>query len=175
MNDRSAARREQNPAYSPRGTADLHDTKRRLRGPRKLTNPKPAPKREETAFAEFWEDVHNSEDWVAHRNGYPLHSATPQGCTALPPTVAQCNPIIYRTTKDHPGDHNPPEAGSEMPGSFELAWTDFCPWADGRLPKGKTSFVHARCGLLRGLSMGGCIFRGESVKYAPSKEDCTHE
>ena len=103
----------------------------------KLTLPKPAPKREKIEFAEFWEDVHNYEDRVAHRNGYPLHSATPQGCTALPPTVAQCNPIIYGTTKDHPGDHNPPEAGSEMPGSFELGRTDFCPCPDIRLPTGK--------------------------------------
>ena len=37
-----------------------------------------------------------------------------------PPPVAQCDPIIYRTYKDHPGCHNPPEAGEEMPGRFEL-------------------------------------------------------
>ena len=41
-----------------------------------------------------------------------------------PPPVAQCDPIIYRKYKDHPGCHNPPEAGEEMPGRFELgvAW-----------------------------------------------------
>ena len=86
----------------------------------KLMLPKPAPKREEPALSEFWEDVHNSPGRVAQRNGYPLHSATPHSSVALPPTVAQCNPIIYRSSKDHPGDHNPPEAGEEMPGRFEL-------------------------------------------------------
>ena len=44
-----------------------------------------------------------------------------------PPIVAQCDPhpshsatLLYRTYKDHPGCHNPPEAGEEMPGRFEL-------------------------------------------------------
>ena len=86
----------------------------------KLTLPKHAPKREEVELAEFWEDVDNSNSRVAQRYPYPLHSATPHSSTALPPTVAQCNPIIYRTSKDHPIGHNPPEAGEEMPGRFEL-------------------------------------------------------
>ena len=59
--------------------------------------PKPAPKREEVKLAEFREDVDNSKS-----------------------RVAQCDPIIYRKYKDHPGCHNPPEAGEEMPGRFEL-------------------------------------------------------
>ena len=86
----------------------------------KLTLPKPAPKREEVELAEFWEDVDNSQSRVAQRYPYPLHSATPHSSTALPPTVAQCNPIIHRTSKDHPIGHNPPKAGEEMPGRFEL-------------------------------------------------------
>ena len=40
--------------------------------------------------------------------------------------VAQCDPIIYRTSKDHPEDHNPPEAGEDMPGSFELGVARAC-------------------------------------------------
>ena len=86
----------------------------------KLTLPKPAPKRDETVLSEFWEDVDNSPSRVAQRNGYPLHSATPHSSVALPPTVAQSNPIIKGSSKDHPGDHNPPEAGGEIPGRFEL-------------------------------------------------------
>ena len=42
----------------------------------KLTLPKPAPKREETVFSEFWEDVDNSPSSVAQRDPYPSHSAT---------------------------------------------------------------------------------------------------
>ena len=50
----------------------------------KLTLPKPASKRKETVLSEFWEDVDNSPSRVAQRYGYPLHSATPHSCTALP-------------------------------------------------------------------------------------------
>ena len=85
----------------------------------KLTLPKPAPKREETELAEFWEDVDNSASRVAHRDPHPSHSATPHSRTARPPTVAQCDTIIHRSSKDHPGDHHPPSAG-EVPGRFEL-------------------------------------------------------
>ena len=42
----------------------------------KLTLPKPAPKREETELAEFWEDVDNSASRVAQRDPPPSHSAT---------------------------------------------------------------------------------------------------
>jgi len=88
----------------------------------KLTLPKPASKRKETVLSEFWEDVDNSPSRVALCNGYQLHSATPHSCTALPPTVAQRNPIIYRSSIEHPGDHNPPPeaSGVEMPGRFDL-------------------------------------------------------
>lgn len=83
----------------------------------KLILPKPAPKREETELAEFWED----ESRVAQRDPHPSHSATPHSRTARPPTVAQCDPIIYRSSKDHPEDHHPPPpAAGEMPGRFEL-------------------------------------------------------
>ncbi|MCR5752895.1 MAG: helix-turn-helix domain-containing protein [Kiritimatiellae bacterium] len=88
----------------------------------KLTLPKHAPKRDKTVLSEFWEDVDNSSSRVAQRYGYPLHSATPHSCTALPPTVAQCNPIIYRSSIEHPGDHNPPPeaSGEGMPGRFNF-------------------------------------------------------
>ena len=86
----------------------------------KLTLPKPAPKREEVQLAEFWEDVDNSKSRVSHCDGYPSHSETPHRLTVRPLPVAQCDPIIYRTSKDHPIGHNPPEAGEEMPGRFEL-------------------------------------------------------
>ena len=102
----------------------------------KLTLPKPAPKREEVELAEFWEDVDSSQSRVAQRYPYPLHSATPHSSTALPPTVAQCNPIIYRTSKDHPIGHNPPKAGEEMPRRFELVWVP--PTACLGLTSGKT-------------------------------------
>ena len=69
---------------------------------------------------DFWQAVDNSKSRVAQRYPYPLHSATPHSSVALPLPVAQCNPIIYRTFKDHPEDHNPPEAGEDMSGSFEL-------------------------------------------------------
>ena len=65
--------------------------------------------------------VDNSTSRVAQRYPHPLHSATPHSSTALPPTVAQCNPIIYRSAKDHPGDHHPPPPAAEsVLGSFEL-------------------------------------------------------
>ena len=70
----------------------------------KLTLPKPAPKREETVLSEFWEDVDNSPSSVAQRDPYPSHSAT----------------LSYnRTSKENPGDHNPPAdaAGGETSGS----------------------------------------------------------
>ena len=86
----------------------------------KLTLPKPVPKREEVELAEFWEDVDNSPSSVAQRDGYPSHSATPHSRTAQPPIVAQCDTIIHRSSKDHPEDHNPPEAGGDIPGRFEL-------------------------------------------------------
>ena len=86
----------------------------------KLTLPKPAPKREETEVVEVWEDVDNSQSRVAQRYPHQLHSATPHSSVALPPIVAQCNPIIHRTSIDHPGDHNPPGAVEDMPGRFEL-------------------------------------------------------
>ena len=63
----------------------------------KLRLPKPQPKREEMQLAEFWETVDNSKS-----------------------SGAQCATIIYRTSKDHPDDHNPPDAGEDMPGRFEL-------------------------------------------------------
>ena len=86
----------------------------------KLMLPKPTPKRNETVLSEFWEDVDNLPSRVAQRNGYQLHSATPHSCTALPLTVAQCNPIIYRSSKENPDGHNPPQeaADVEMPGRF---------------------------------------------------------
>ena len=86
----------------------------------KLTLPKLAPKRDEIVLSELWEDVDNSPSRVALCNWYPLHSATPHSCTALPPTVAQCNPIIYRSSKENPDGHNPPleASGVEMPGRF---------------------------------------------------------
>ena len=80
-----------------------------------------APKRKEVELAEFREAVHNSKSRVALCDPYPSHSATPHSRTARPLPVAQCDPIIYRTSKDHPEDHNPPEAGGEMSGSFELS------------------------------------------------------
>jgi len=66
--------------------------------------------------------VDNSSSRVAQRNGYQLHSATPHSCTALPPTVAQCNPIIYRSSKEKSDDHNPPleAAGVGTPGRFDF-------------------------------------------------------
>lgn len=86
----------------------------------KLTLSKPAPKREEIELAEFWEDVDNSESRVSQCDGYPSHSETPHRFTVRPLPVSQCAPIIYGTSIDHPEDHNPPEAGEEMPGRFEL-------------------------------------------------------
>ncbi|MBQ7623434.1 MAG: helix-turn-helix domain-containing protein [Bacteroidales bacterium] len=85
----------------------------------KLTLPKPAPKREETELAEFWEDVDNSKSRVSQCDPYPSHSETPHRLTVRPLPVSQCDPIIYRSSKDHPGDHHPPSAG-EVPGRFEL-------------------------------------------------------
>ena len=82
----------------------------------KLILPKPTPKRDETELDECWED----ESRVAQRYPNQLHSATPHSSVALPPTVAQCNPIIHRSNKDHPEDHHPPRAAGEVPGSFEL-------------------------------------------------------
>ena len=67
------------------------------------------PKREKIELTEFWED----ESRVAQRD--------PTRRTVRPPTVAQCDPIIYRSSKDHPEDHHPPPPAAEgMPGSFEL-------------------------------------------------------
>ena len=86
----------------------------------KLTLPKPAPKRGEPELEGFWGDADDSDARVAQRDPHPSHSATPHSRTARPPTVAQCDPIIYRSSKDHPEDHNPPEAVEDMPGSFEL-------------------------------------------------------
>jgi DNA-binding transcriptional regulator YhcF (GntR family) len=88
----------------------------------KLTLPKPAPKRDETVLSEFWEDVDNSSSRVAQRYGYPSHSATPTRRTVRPLPVAQCDTIIYRSSIEHPGDHNPPPeaSGVEMPGRFDL-------------------------------------------------------
>ena len=86
----------------------------------KLTLPKHALKRNETVLSEFWEDVDNLPSSVALCDGYPSHSATPHSRTAHPPIVAQCDTIIHRSSKDHPGDHNPPETGGEIPGRFEL-------------------------------------------------------
>ena len=86
----------------------------------KLTLPEPAPKREEISLAEFWDEAGDPPSRVAQRDGYPSHSATPARRTARPLPVAQCDPIIYLTSKEHPGDHNPPEAGGERPGRFEL-------------------------------------------------------
>ena len=85
----------------------------------KLTLPKPAPKREEVELAEFWEDVDNSKSRVSQCDPYPSHSETPHRLTVRPLPVSQCDPIIYRSSKDHPVDHHPPSAG-EVPGRFEL-------------------------------------------------------
>ena len=86
----------------------------------KLTLPKPAPKRGEPELEGFWGDADDSDARVAQRDPHPSHSATPHSRTARPLPVAQCDTIIYGTSKDHPEDHNPPEAVEDMPGSFEL-------------------------------------------------------
>ena len=88
----------------------------------KLTLPKPAPKRNEIVLSEFWEDVDNSQSRVAHCDGYPSHSATPTRRTVRPLPVAQCDPIIHRTSTENPDGHNPPPeaADVEMPGRFAL-------------------------------------------------------
>ena len=79
-----------------------------------------AAKREETVLSEFWEDVDNSPSRVPERDGYPSHSGTPHRPTVRP-HPSQSGTLSYKeTTKDHPGDHNPPEAGGEIPGRFEL-------------------------------------------------------
>ena len=86
----------------------------------KLTLPKPAPKRNETVLSEFWEDVDNSHSRVSHCDGYPSHSETPHSLMVRPLPVSQCNPIIYRSSKENPDGHNPPQeaADVEMPGRF---------------------------------------------------------
>ena len=86
----------------------------------KLTLPKPAPKCDETILSEFWEDVDNSHSRVSQCDGYPSHSETPHSLTVRPLPVSRCDPIIYKSSKDHPGGHNPPTeaAGGEMPGRF---------------------------------------------------------
>ena len=88
----------------------------------KLTLPKPAPKRDEITLSEFWEDVDNSPSRVAQCDGYPSHTATPHSRTVRPLPVAQRDTIIYRTSIENPGDHNPPTdaADMEMPGRFDL-------------------------------------------------------
>ena len=86
----------------------------------RLRLPKPQPKREEMQLAEFWETVDNSKSSGAQCATPPAHSAPPTQRTVRPLPGAQCATIIYRTSKDHPDDHNPPDAGEDMPGRFEL-------------------------------------------------------
>ena len=81
--------------------------------------PTPVVVSEEVELAEFWEDVDNSKSRVSQCAPYPSHSETPHRLTVRPLPVSQCDPIIYRSSKDHPGDHHPPSAG-EVPGRFEL-------------------------------------------------------
>ena len=71
-------------------------------------------------LAEFWETVDNSKSSGAQCATPPAHSAPPTQRTVRPLPGAQCATIIYRTSKDHPDDHNPPDAGEDMPGRFEL-------------------------------------------------------
>ena len=86
----------------------------------KLTLPKPAPKRNETVLSEFWEDVDNSHSRVSHCDGYPSHSETPHSLMVRPLPVSQRDSIIYRSSKENPDGHNPPQeaADVEMPGRF---------------------------------------------------------
>ena len=66
--------------------------------------------------------VDNSSSRVAQRDGYPSHSATPIVAQRDPYPSHSATLSYNRTSKENPGDHNPPAdaAGGEMPGRFEL-------------------------------------------------------
>ncbi len=131
----------------------------------KLTLPKPTPKRNETVLSEFWEDVDNSQSRVAHCDGYPSHSATPHSRTTRPLPVAQRDSIIYRSSKENPDGHNPPQeaADVEMPGRFAFGVARRDGSAEGLSPPRCARDKNATTPTPEGDGSCGHAFRLESL------------